>query len=172
MFLKFIKDLSIKRVLNNSSDTVNYTEHEKKIQTVGVLIDETTFSNKEEFIQKLLDYGISIENLSVLVFKDNYRKKEEVLDPHFSFKNISWLGTIESQQVKDFVSKDFDLLISYYTENKAPLRLVTHLSKAKFKVGFVSVDNRYNHFLIDTQIENYTLFTNEMFKYLRILNKL
>ena len=68
MFLKFIKDLSIKRVLNNSSDTINYSEHEKKIQTVGVLIDETTFSNKEEVIQKLLDYGISKENLSLWLY--------------------------------------------------------------------------------------------------------
>lgn len=172
MFLKFIKDLSIKRVLNNSSDTVNFLEHEKRIQTVGILIDETTFSFKEELIQKLLENGFFKEKLSILVFKDNYKKKEDVPDPHFSFKSISWIGLIESQPVKDFITKDFDLLVSYYSENKAPLQLVTHLSKAKFKVGFASVDKRHNHFMIDTKMEDHTSFTNEMFKYLRILNKL
>lgn len=172
MFLKFIKDLSIKRVLNNSSEKVNKPLHDLKILTIGVLIDESSFSKKEPIIASLLINGFSKEKLSLLVYKDAYKKNEEPLDSHFSYKNISLLGTIESQVVKDFISKDFDLLISYYDENRPPLQLVTHLSEAKFKVGFASVDKRYNHFIIDTPLENYTLFINEMFKYLRILNKL
>ena len=172
MFLKFIKDLSVKRVLNNSSDTVITSEFEKEIQTIGILIDETSFNNKEEVIQSLLNNGIPKEKITLLAFKNHYKKKEEQSYSHFSFKDISWLGTIESQEVKDFIAKDFDLLINYYDENKSPLLLVTHLSKATFKVGFVAVDFRHNHFLIDTQLGNHQLFINEMFKYLRILNKI
>lgn len=172
MFLKLIKDLSVKRVLNNSSESVTLVAFEKKIQTIGLVIDETSFANKNDIMQLLITNGFSKENLSLLVFKDHYKKKEEVLEPHYSFKNVSWLGTIENQEVKDFIAKDFDLLINYYSENKPPLQLVTHLSKATFKVGFYSVETRHNHFFIDTQPENYKLFINEMFKYLRILNKI
>lgn len=172
MFLNFFKDLSVKRVLNNSSDTFVDLQAEKKIEKVGVLIDETYFSNKEEILQLLIDNGILKENLSVLFFKNKYKKKEQILEPHFSFSNISWLGTIESQDVKDFIAQDFDLLISYYDENKRPLQVVTHFSKAAFKVGFASIENRFNHFMIDTEMENHSLFMNEMFKYLRILNRI
>jgi hypothetical protein len=172
MFLKLIKDLSVKRVLNNSSESVTVVAFDKKIQKVGLLIDETSFANKVDFIQLLVTNGFSKENLSLLVFKDNYKKKEEVLEPHYSLKDISWLGTFENQEVKDFIAKDFDLLISYYHENKPPLQLVTHLSKASFKVGFYSVDTRHNHFLIDTKPENYRLFISELFRYLKILNKI
>jgi len=50
--------------------------------------------------------------------------------------------------------------------------LTTHLSKASFKVGFASIDKRLNHFMIDTNAENYMVFMEELFKYLKILNKL
>lgn len=172
MFFKLIKDISVKKILKNSSATVTNVAFEKRIQTVGIIIDETSFANKDEVLQLLINNGFSKEKLSLLVFKNHYKKKEVVLEPHYSFKNISWLGTIENQEVKDFIAKDFDLLISYYDENKTPLQLVTHLSKATFKVGFLAVDTRHNHFLIDTQPENYSLYINEMFKYLRILNKI
>ncbi|HCQ14581.1 MAG TPA: hypothetical protein DIU01_15210, partial [Flavobacterium sp.] len=72
----------------------------------------------------------------------------------------------------DFTNASFDLLISYYDIEKAPLILVTNLSKANFKVGFASVDKRLNHFMIDTNAENYKVFIEELFKYLKILNKL
>jgi hypothetical protein len=172
MFLKLIKDFAVKRVLNNSSCNVTLVAVEKKIQKVGILIDETSFDSKEEVMQLLVNNGFAKEHLSVLVFKDYFKKNEVLLEPHYSLKNISWLGTIENQEVKDFIAKDFDLLISYYHENKPPLQLVTHLSKANFKVGFYSVDTRHNHFLIDTQPENYRLFISELFKYLKILNKI
>jgi hypothetical protein len=172
MFLKFIKELSVKRVLNNCSAIINTTKLEKEIQTIGILIDETAFMKKDEVIQSLVNNGFSKEKIFFLAFKNYYNKKEERSYSHFSFKDFSLLGTIESQEVKDFIAKDFDLLINYYDNKKSPLLLVTHLSKATFKVGFVSVNFRHNHLLIDTKLENHHLFINEMFKYLRILNKI
>jgi len=49
---------------------------------------------------------------------------------------------------------------------------VTHKSMADLKVGVASSDKRLNHHMIDTQVEKYTVFVEELFKYLRILNKL
>lgn len=172
MFLKFIKNFAVKRVLNNYSGNVTAMDFEKNIQTIGILIDETSFKHKAELFQSLINNGFLRENISVLAFKDQYKKDEDRPDLHFSYNDFSIAGSIESQQVKDFIATNFDLLINYYDENKSPLQLVTHLSHASFKVGFASVDFRHNHFLIDTQIENHQLFINEMIKYLRILNKI
>lgn len=71
-----------------------------------------------------------------------------------------------------FIQFPFDLLISYYDSEKAALLLATHYSKSSFKVGFANIDNRLNHFLINTQVENYKVFIDELFKYLKILNKI
>ena len=87
-------------------------------------------------------------------------------------RNISWNGEIQQQEAVYFLAKPFDILISYYDVTKAPLLLATQQSKAVFKVGFSTVDKRLNHFMINTNAENYQVFSNELFKYLRILNKI
>ena len=100
-------------------------------------------------------------------------KKNEIFDyPFFCFKDVSWHGTLDNKKVKEFVSYSFDLLINYYDTEKVALLLVSHSSKASFKVGFAAVDKRLNHFMINTNIENDKIFTDELFKYLKILKKI
>ena len=78
----------------------------------------------------------------------------------------------DKKEVKNFIAEPFDLLINYYDTEKVALLLVSNLSKASFKVGFASIDKRLNHFMIDTNAENYIVFMSELFKYLKILNKI
>ena len=85
---------------------------------------------------------------------------------------MSWTATFGKQEVNNFITTDFDLLINYYDTEKVPLLLISHQSKAKFKVGFSSVDKRINHFMISTNAENHIIFIEELFKYLKILNKI
>ncbi len=172
MFLKNFKTFSAKRVLKKSALNVNSVISNRPIQTVGVLVDETVFDKKSELIDFLVTKGIKPQNISVLAYKAKYKKKEDIQYPHYSKKDISWLGTIENKDAKEFKSKPFDLLISYYDAEKTPLQIVTYKSAADFKVGFASSDKRLNHFMIDTDIEKYAVFADELFKYLRILNKL
>ena len=61
---------------------------------------------------------------------------------------------------------------SYYNDDKPFLLLLTHKAKAKFKVGFSTVEKRLNHLLINIDFANYKGFTNELFRYLKILNKI
>jgi hypothetical protein len=44
--------------------------------------------------------------------------------------------------------------------------------KGEFKVGFTAIDKRLNDLMINTNAENYIVFTHEIFEYLKILNKL
>ena len=74
--------------------------------------------------------------------------------------------------INDFIETPFDLLVNYYDVNKSGLLLLSTKSKAKFKVGFDTVDKRVNHFIIKTLVENYNEFVLELFKYLKILNKI
>jgi L-rhamnose mutarotase len=85
---------------------------------------------------------------------------------------MKWSGQIDKKEVVDFIETEFDLLISYYDVEKSGLLQITQLSKANFKVGFSSIDKRINHFMINTNAENYSVFVSELFKYLKILNKI
>lgn len=172
MFLKLIKDFLIKKSVKKS--LINYKPFvtEDKIQTVGLLIDETYFTKESELISEIISNGIHHGNIKVLIFKDRIKKKEVFENPHFSRKDITLVGEFKKQEVNNFIDTPFDMLISYYDIEKPPLMWLTIQSKAKFKVGFSTIDKRINAFMVGTIAEKHEEFVSELFKYLKILNKI
>lgn len=172
MFLNFFKIFSAKRKLKNHPVNINTSITNLPINSVGIVIDATQFNDVDALLREIDLHGIPLHNIQVLLYKDRFKKKEVVAYPYFSKKEVSWLGSIENKEAKDFKRQKFDMLISYYDVKKTALLLVTQKSMADFKVGFASIDKKYNHFMIDTTTENYKVFVDELFKYLKILNKL
>ena len=171
MFLDFLKKFLLKRKLKQAFDVVTDGFSDDKIKTVGLIIDETYFNDKVHLIEQLKTNGIEENAITLLLYHDKDKKRDAKF-PSFSLKSVSWTGAVGDQEIKDFKAKNFDLLISYYDVEKAPLLLVTQRSKAKFKVGFSSIDKRVNHFMIQTTAEESAVFIEELFKYLKILNKI
>jgi hypothetical protein len=172
MFLNYFKDFSTKKIVKNSLSNVKHLAFDNIIKTVGIIFDESYFYEREELVKELIHNGIAENDIKILVYKDKIKKNEVFDYPVFSHKDLSWTGTVDKKEVKDFVSEPFDLLINYYDTEKVALLLVSHLTKAGFKVGFASIDKRLNHFMINTNAENYKVFMDELFKYLKILNKI
>ncbi|TRW23106.1 hypothetical protein FMM05_15560 [Flavobacterium zepuense] len=172
MFLKFIKDFGLKKIVKKSLLNYKAATSAGKIVTVGVLIDETYFTQKEALIRELVSNGIQRSNIDTLSFKDKLKKGEVMDCCYLTRADISSAGDFTKEDVSAFINKPFDILISYYDVGKAPLELATLKSQAKFKAGFSTVDNRLNTFMIKTLAEKYKEFVTELFKYLKILNKL
>ncbi len=172
MFLNKIKDFWTKKIIKKRLSTVKHLSSNDSINTIGLIIDESYFNKKDALINELIKNGIQFQNIKLLVFKDKIKKNEVFDYAFFSYKDLSWIASINNQDVNDFISQKFDLLINYYDLEKAPLLVASNLSKASFKVGFSNVDKRLNQFMIDTNAENYIIFIEELFKYLKILNKL
>ncbi len=172
MFLNHIKDFFVKKTLKNRLHNVKISANIKCIETVGLLVDESYFLQKNDLLWELVANGILEENIKIIVYRDKVKKQESYLQPTFGAKQLNWKGNITDLAVQSFTNEKFDLLISYYDIEKAILMLITHNSKAEFKVGFSSIDKRLNHLMINTNAENYKVFTHELFRYLKILNKI
>ncbi|AIN74394.1 hypothetical protein SL053_001656 [Flavobacterium psychrophilum] len=172
MFIKYIKEISLKKILKRSLHNVKPSLLTTPILTVGLVIDESYFSDKEQLTKELVACGVKESNIKMIVFRDKIKKNETFSQPTFSNNDMSWKGTLSPIFVKDFINIPFDMLISYYDTEKAPLLLITNHSKALFKVGFSTVDKRLNHLMINTNAENYKVFVHELFRYLKILNKI
>lgn len=171
MFLNFIKDFFLKRILKNNLHNVMISSA-SSIKTVGLLIDESYFFEKDALVKELKANGILENDVKLIVYKDKLRKNEVYSLPTFSIKHLDWKAEITYPAINDFINEKFDLLISYYDVEKAILLKITHNSKAQFKVGFSSIDKRLNHLMINTNAENYKVFVHELFRYLKILNKI
>ncbi|MCU0350369.1 MAG: hypothetical protein MUF43_05995 [Flavobacterium sp.] len=172
MFFKIIKEFFLKKRVNKRLTEYQLSESDGTIETVGILIDETHFEHKQLLIESFISNGFLAKNITVVSFKNRYKSKDVVEEPYFSLKNVGISGAIKKKEIQDFIDQPFDMLVSYYDEKKAPLMLVTKRSKAKFKVGFSSVDKRIFHFMIGSETDNYKEFNEELFKYLKILNKI
>lgn len=172
MFLNNIKNLLIKKIVSKSLSNVKPVASDGIIKTVGIIYDESNLSEREALIQDLIKQGIEENDIKVMVFKDKIKKNEVFDYPTFCNKDLSWTATFGKLEVVNFKNENFDLLINYYDVEKNPLLLLSNESKASFKVGFSAIDKRLNHFMINTNAENYTVFIDELFKYLKILNKI
>lgn len=172
MFLKFIKDFGLKKIIRKSLSNYKPVSSPDVVSTVGIILDESYFNDKEALIDQLAANGILRQNIKTLSFKERLKPKEIMDCCHFTRKDISSAGEYKKEDVAEFINTPFDMLISYYDVEKPPLVLATIKSTAKFKVGFATVDKRLNHFMIGTVAEKYDEFTAELFKYLKILNKL
>lgn len=172
MFLRYTKNFFTKKIVKNTLSNVKLVETEATIKTVGILFDATYFYEREALVQELISNGIEEKNIRVLVFSDTLKKNDTFDFPVYCEKDLSWAATFDKSEVKDFISKKFDLLLNYYDVEKPALLLVSNNSKASFKVGFSSINRKLNHFMIATNAENYKVFVEELFKYLKILNKI
>ncbi|MEO8239541.1 MAG: hypothetical protein ABI793_17035 [Flavobacterium sp.] len=167
MFLNYLKYFFIKKTLKNNLLNVKDEAFTSNIQIIGLLIDESNFRHSEALRKELISNGIHSDRIEIVVYRSKFNKKETYLLPTFGEEHINWKGDIAIDFLTEFIETEFDLLISYYDIQKPVLKLVTNKSKAKFKVGFASIDKELNHWMIDTPLENYKLFVSELFKYLK-----
>ncbi len=172
MFLNQIKDFIVKNKVKKRLSNAIPNFNPNPIKTVGIIFDETHFEKKVALINELIKKGIALEKISVLIFNTVIKKNQPFEHPTFSSNDFTMSANFKNPDVNEFILKKFDLLINYYDIEKAALLQVSNLSKANFKVGFSSIDKRINHFMINTTTDNYKIFIEELFKYLKILNKI
>jgi nitrogenase subunit NifH len=172
MFSNKIKDFIIKNNVKKRLSNVKHLASNDVIKTIGIIFDESESNDKEGVIKEIQKFGFQPSQIDFIVFREKIKKTEVFNYPVFSMKDINWNASFEKNEIKQFVDKNFDLLISYYDVEKPALVLLTHNSKANFKVGFANVDNRLYHFMIQSDTKNKVVFTEELFKYLKILKKI
>lgn len=167
MFLNYIKEFFVKKTLNKNLNNFKNEVFTSNIQTIGLLTDESNFRHSKELADELVLQGIAPQNIKIIAYRSKFKEKETYSVPTFGKKHINWNGEITAVFLNEFIDTEFDLLISYYNIEIAILMMITNKSKARFKVGFASVDKSLNRWMIDATMENYKLFVHELFKYLK-----
>ena len=108
--------------------------------------------------------GFSTENLNLVVCDAKPDSGSRIIP--LKSNEISTSGKFKSKALKDFVSKDYDLLICYFTKRQVPGALLAAEVKAKLIFG-----NKPDHFdLFDLEIsgEGFEIFQQEIKKYYKI----
>lgn len=172
MIFKGLKDRALKKgmekLLKKRGDNSNGVN---QLKTLAVLIDASKEINILSLVKVADELGVKSSNLKVIAFKEDYDEKEGGIGEanYFGAKGVSSNGSFKSNFLKDFVIKDFDVLINFYSTDHLIINYVAAASQAKFKVGFAAVDHRINDLIISSAYGETNLFISELKKYLKIL---
>lgn len=172
MFLNNLKNFLAKNSVKKLLSDTKHIYSDGYIKKVGLIVDETEGLQKQNILDLLVKHNIDAKNITVLRFKKSINTTEKLSTDLFCYNDIDWFGNFKKASITDFIAQPFDMLINYFENEKTPLMHVALQSKAKFKVGFSSVDHRLNQIIIRSNPANYTIFVTELFKYLKILNKI
>lgn len=172
MFFKRIKTISSEKFLTTVIEARSKQFSSEKIKTVGILFDYDQFVNYDYFRMLFTDLGLNDNRLRFIVFYKKENNQPNSWDASYTKTDFDWLGHCKSNEVTEFVDQSFDLLISYYKPNRYELKIVTAMSKAKFKVGISDEDERLHDLIIDVSIKDIDTFKTELIKYLKTLNKI
>nr|WP_239970646.1 hypothetical protein [Confluentibacter citreus] len=145
---------------------------DSKVESLGIIFN---MSENEDFgLFKNLAEKIKINpnNFKVIGFSKDKKADLNTWDLCFNPEDFGWNGEIKHVELKSFLDKKFDVLISYYLAEDLELKLLTATSKAQFKVGILQSEPRLNDLIINTNLKEFDVFENEVFKYLTILNKI
>lgn len=172
MIFKAFKEKSnqkhINKLLNSRSAAVN----QKKVQTVGVILNLSEFADLDAFRSFFKELEILPPKTKMITFVEDNKITDKLWDTYFSPKDFGWNGTIKNIELQTFIDTEFDALICFYRQNVLELNLITASSKANFKIGISNYDPRLYDLILDLQSNNFTLFKTELKKYLIVLNKL
>lgn len=177
MFLRAITDKFkqksgqnfLKRELGKKAKGI---DGKKGVTSIGCIVNLDQFDDVQAFYDLALEFSLQPNAVQVIGYKEEYNKNSPYAAPMFTDRDLGWKGEIQNGYAYEFLSKEFDLLINYYTEDKLVLQLMTLHSKARLNVGFGEVDKDLNDLILNTSIKDFTIFKKELKKYLFILNEI
>jgi len=147
-------------------------ERSKGITSIACLVDLDKFDNANLFYEFVEEFSLRPNAVKIIGYKSYYDKNSPYSTPVFSDKDLGWNGDIENSYVLEFLSREYDLLVNYYTEENLLLQLMSVKTKARVRVGFKEVDQSYNDLILDTPINDFKTFKMELKKYLKVFNEI
>lgn len=166
-----LKQKSIQKVYDKVvSKKITKSYKDKNVKNVAILLDNEALVNVmiANLTSKL---PFKKENITVLVFRE-YSKKNEISPEFFSDKDFGFKASLKSDNLKNFVKNDYDLLINYTKTTNLFTNMVTLLSQANLKAGFAGIDDRLYDLVVSDEGLNEAILNQELKKYLTILNKI
>jgi len=170
--LKGFKEKSNKKYLDSIINSREAKVNNNKIKSLGVIFCIDELEDFELF--RNLAEGIKVRpnKLKIIAYTESIKDAPNFWDTYYHSEDFGWNGKIKNVELQSFLDTEFDALVSYYEKDLLELKLLTAMSKARFKIGILKTDERLNDFIIKTKLKDFYLFKRELVRYLNILKKI
>lgn len=149
----------------------------KSVKEIGVVWDA---SSTEDF-GKLSDFVLKMQSRNIHVEILGYYPGKELPDKYtairylkcFRRKEVNVFYTPVTDEVMNFISTPYDILIDINFRKRFPLSYVSSLSMAKFKIGLFDTKEKKSPFDLMMEINNNTdldSYISQVVYYLEMIN--
>ena len=170
-----IKESFYQKRLHRTVAEVKVRRHEvnfENTKTIGLLIEAGNRENlvfADKYREKLRK---TRKQVKILAYFNDKANHDNLTVNYFTNKDMNWYGIPNSEQVRDFIDRPFDVLISLHLTPSRPLEFISTISNAKMRVGLHSKDKEYCYdFMIDpTEVSTLSQFIDQFEDYFKIIN--
>lgn len=145
---------------------------EKGITALGCIVDIDEFPNAEAFYELIDEFSLRPNAVKIIGYKRDFDKNSPYAIQMFSDKDLGWKGNIENGYALEFMGREYDMLVNYYTDDNLMMKLLSVKTQARLKVGFGTVDTQINDLILNTPLMDFTIFKSELKKYLKVLKEI
>lgn len=138
------------------------------IKTIGCIVDPMFPVDVNNFNKLAFKKGLKEKDLKIITFQEDDNGFNIFSNMNITPSSISFTGDIKGNDSLEFISYEFDLLINFFNDNNI-LTLLSSKVKAKFRVGFDSVDSKLNDLIFSKKIKKFNDFEVEFVKYLKLI---
>jgi hypothetical protein len=148
-----------------------------QIKTVGIIFDAASPEDFELVKRYVLYLREHRKKVKVLGYYPSKRIPEMTYSKleydFFSAKEINWFGKPTAMVVQNFINEEYDVLLDLNINDHFPLKYITALSKASFKVGkYNEKDIEIYDMMIDSDnTKTLKYFLRQVDLYITMLNK-
>ena len=144
-------------------------------QSIGILYDATEMEDMlkvSEFVNTLFQTKKDVKALGFVNLKELTHHHMPMLQFDFFFlKDLNWYYKPQNYIIKNFVEKDYDILINLCDSACIPIRYLAGKSQAKFKVGKYEEDIDLYDMMIDVKENTLSALIKEIHHYLTVINQ-
>lgn len=159
--------LSHPRILTNFADA-------KQVGILYVVNDVPDFEVVEAFVGRLQKEHKEVKALGFVRNKNLIgRFLPRLSYDFFSRRDLTWYNKPIHEKVKDFIAKEFDILIDLSLQDFFPMKYISGLSKAKCRVGrYTEANTDYYDLMLDAKPGiTAEAFIEQIYHYLSIINR-
>ena len=144
-------------------------------QSIGILYDATEMEDMlkvSEFVNTLFQTKKDVKALGFVNLKELTHHHMPMLQFDFFFlKDLNWYYKPQNYIIKNFVEKDYDILINLCDSACIPIKYLAGKSQAKFKVGKYEEDIDLYDMMIDVKEKTLSALIKEIHHYLTVINQ-
>ncbi len=144
----------------------------RPIESVAFLLDEESLETLSHLRKFGEDIGVEAQHMEFLVFLSKKRELPGFEGLVLTPSGINWLGKFKSAEIRNFLTRSFDMLLCYQRQPSRVLDKLVASAQSSLKVGRLEGSTRVYDLAIAADHQDITIFTEEVKKYLKILNRL